>query len=79
MVLAPHEDAAPVGQVVGHDGQAVPPGLHHRLHVVEAGVSAQVRRLQPRINLSRFLQLDDLLRCLKGKIKYKKNQRLTFL
>lgn len=27
MMLPPHEDAAPVGQVVRHDGQPVPPGL----------------------------------------------------
>lgn len=62
MVLAPHEDAAPVGEVVGDDGQPVPPGLHHRLHVVQAGVAAQVRRLQAQVDLGRLLELDDLLR-----------------
>lgn len=61
MVLPPHEDAAPVGQVVRHDGQPVPPGLHHRLHVVEAVVPAQVGRLQACIYLGSFLKLDDLL------------------
>lgn len=60
-MLAPHEDAAPVGQVVRDDGQPVPPGLHHGLHVVEAGVAAQVGRLKPGVNLGRFLQLNDLL------------------
>lgn len=61
MVLAPHEDAAPVGQVIRNDGQSVPPGFHHCLHVVEAGVAAQVSWLKPCINLGRFLQLNDLL------------------
>lgn len=61
VVLAPHEYAAPVGEVVGNDGQAIPPGFHHRLHVVEAGVAAQVGGLKSRVNLSSFLQLDDLL------------------
>lgn len=61
MVLPPHEDAAPVRQVVRHDRQPVPPGLHHRLHVVEAVVPAQVGRLQARIYLRSFLKLDDLL------------------
>lgn len=42
MMLPPHEDAAPVGQVVGHDGQPVPPGLYHRLHVMQAVVPSQV-------------------------------------
>lgn len=62
VVLPPHEDAAPVGQVVRDDGQPVPPRLHHRLHVVQAGVAAQVAGLQPGVDLCRFLQLDDLLR-----------------
>lgn len=61
MVLPPHEDAAPVGQVVRHDGQPVPPGLHHGLHVVEAVVPAQVGRLQACIDLCGLLKLDDLL------------------
>lgn len=61
VVLAPHEYAAPVRQVVRNDGESVPPRFHHGLHVVEAGVAAQVRRLKPRVNLGGFLQLDDLL------------------
>lgn len=61
VVLAPHEDAAPVGEVVGDDGQPVAPGLHHRLHVVQAGVAAQVGRLQAQVDLSRLLEFDDLL------------------
>lgn len=61
MVLPPHEDAAPVGQVVRHNGQPVPPGLHHCLHVVEAVVPAQVGRLQACIYLCSFLKLNDLL------------------
>ena len=61
VVLAPHEDAAPVREVVGHDGQPVPPGLHHRLHVVQAGVPAQTGRLQARVDLRRLLELNDLL------------------
>ena len=65
-MLAPHEDAAPVGEVVGHDGQPVPPGLHHRLHVVQAGVAAQAGRLQARVDLRRLLELDDLLGRLGG-------------
>jgi hypothetical protein len=64
MVLPPHEDAAPVRQVVRHDGQPVPPGLHHRLHVVETVVPAQVGWLQTCIYLCGFLKLDDLLGCL---------------
>lgn len=72
VVLAPHEDAAPVRQVVGHDGQPVPPGLHHRLHVVQAGVAAQVGWLQPGVDLGRFLQLDDLLGRLEDAEKFKK-------
>lgn len=66
MVLPPHEDAAPVGQVVRHDRQPVPPGLHHRLHVMEAVVPAQVGGLQARIYLCSFLKLDDLLGSLRG-------------
>lgn len=67
VVLAPHENAAPVREVVGNDGQPIPPGLHHRLHVVEAGVAAQVCRLKSGVDLRRFLQLDDLLRRLERK------------
>lgn len=66
MMLPPHEHAAPVGQVVGHDGQPVPPRLHHRLHVVQAVVPAQVAGLQACVNLSSLLKLDDLLGCLRG-------------
>lgn len=66
MVLPPHEDAAPVGQVVRHDGQPVPPGLHHRLHVVQAVVPPQVGRLQACVYLRGFLKLDDLLGGLSG-------------
>lgn len=74
VVLAPHEDAAPVGQVIRNDGQPVPPGFHHRLHVVEAGVATQVRWLEPCINLGRFLQLDDLLCRLWGR-NYKQKEK----
>lgn len=66
MVLPPHEDAAPVGQVVRHDGQPVPPGLHHRLHVVQAVAPPQVGRLQARVYLRGFLELNDLLGGLSG-------------
>ena len=66
MMLPPHEHAAPVGQVVRHDGQPVPPRLHHRLHVVQAIVPPQVGGLQACVNLSSFLKLDDLLGCLRG-------------
>lgn len=61
MVLPPHEDAAPVRQVVRYNGQPVPPGLHHRLHVMEAVVPTQVSGLQACIYLCSFLELDDLL------------------
>lgn len=61
VVLAPHEDAAPVGQIIRNNRQSVPPGLHHSLHIVKAGVAAQVSRLKPCINLGCFLQLNDLL------------------
>lgn len=61
VVLTPHEDAAPVGKVIGNNRQSVPPGFHHSLHVMETGVAAQVGWLKPCINLSRFLQLNDLL------------------
>lgn len=64
VVLAPHEDAAPVGQVVWDNGQSVSPGFHHCLHVVEAGVAAQIGWLEPCIDLGCFLQLNDLLCCL---------------
>lgn len=66
MVLPPHEDTAPVRQVVRHDGQPVPPRLHHRLHVVQAVVPAQVGGLEAGVNLCRFLKFDDLLGCLNG-------------
>lgn len=66
MMLPPHEHAAPVGQVIRHDGQPVPPSLHHRLHVVQAVVSAQVGRLQACIYLCSFLKFNDLLGCLNG-------------
>lgn len=66
VVLPPHEDAAPVGEVVRDDGQPVPPGLHHSLHVVEAGVTAQVSWLQSSVDLGRLLELDDLLGSLVG-------------
>lgn len=75
VVLAPHEDAAPVGQVIRNNGQSVPPGFHHSLHVVEAGVAAQVCWLKPCINLGRFLQLNDLL-CRLGR-NYKQKYALT--
>lgn len=61
VVLAPHEYAAPVGEVIRNNGESIPPGFHHRLHVMEACVAAQVSRLKPCINLGRFLQLDNLL------------------
>lgn len=61
VVLAPHEDAAPVGQIIRNNWQSVPPGLHHSLHIVKAGVAAQVSRLKPCIDLGRFLQLNNLL------------------
>lgn len=66
MMLPPHEDAAPVGQVVGHDGQPVPPGLHHSLHVVQAVVPPQVGWLKACIYLSSFLKFNDLLGSLNG-------------
>lgn len=66
MVLPPHEHAAPVGQVVRHDGQPVPPRLHHSLHVVQAVVPPQVGGLQACVDLSSLLKLDDLLGCLRG-------------
>lgn len=61
VVLPPHEDAAPVGEVIRHDRQSVPPGFHHGLHIVQAGVAAQVGRLKSRVDLGRFLQLYNLL------------------
>lgn len=66
MVLPPHEDAAPVGQVIGHDGRSVPPCLHHGLHVMQAVAAAQVGGLQACIYLCRLLELNDLLGCLDG-------------
>ena len=42
VVLPPHEDSAPVGEDFRDDGQPVPPALHHSLHIVDAGVTAQV-------------------------------------
>lgn len=55
VVLPPHKDAAPMGEVIWDNWQPVSPGLHHGLHVVEAGVAAQVGRLEPCIYLSSFL------------------------
>lgn len=61
MVLTPHEDAAPVGQVIRDDREPVPPRLHYSLHVVQAGVAAQVGRLKTHVDLSGLLQLNNLL------------------
>lgn len=61
VVLAPHEDAAPVGQVIRDNGQSVPPGFHHSLHVMETGVASKISWLKPCIDLRCFLQLNDLL------------------
>lgn len=68
VMLAPHEDAAPVWQVIRDNRQSVPPGFHHCLHVMEAVVAAQVGWLKAGVNLSCFLQLDDLLCCLRGTV-----------
>lgn len=68
VVLTPHEDAAPVGQVIRNNGQSVPPRFYHSLHVMEAGVAAQVGRLKASINLGCFLQLNDLLCRLVGNV-----------
>lgn len=61
MVLTPHEDAAPVRQVIRDDREPVPPRLHYSLHVVQAGVAAQVGRLKTHVDLSSLLQLNNLL------------------
>lgn len=55
VVLPPHKDAAPMGEVIRDNREPVSPGLHHSLHVVEAGVAAQVGGLEACINLSSFL------------------------
>lgn len=61
VVLTPHEDAAPMRQVIRDDREPVPPRLHYSLHVVEAGVAAQVGRLKAHVDLSGLLQLNNLL------------------
>lgn len=77
VVLAPHEYAAPMGEVVRNNRQSVPPGFHHGLHVMQAGVAAQVCRLKSCINLSCFLQLNDLLRRLGRKDELKHYAHLS--
>lgn len=79
VVLAPHEDAAPMGQVIRNNGQPVPPGLHHCLHVMQAGVAAQVSWLEPCINLGRLLQLNYLLCRLERKHSLSPSPRTTSL
>lgn len=61
VVLAPHEYAAPVGEVIRNNRQSIPPGFNHGLHIMQTGVAAQVGRLKAGVNLGRFLQLNDLL------------------
>lgn len=55
VVLTPHEDTAPVRQVIRDDREPVPPCLHYSLHVVQAGVAAQVGRLKAHVDLSGLL------------------------
>ena len=45
VVLAPREDGSPVGQRVGHYGQAVAPRLHYGLHVVQGCRAAMQQAL----------------------------------
>ena len=64
-------DVAPVAQVIGDHGQAVPPGFHDGFHVMEAGILSDDGRCKALADLGSFLELPDLL----GSLYAKDNDR----